>query len=190
MAKLERPVAGQWGRRPDPADLDAQVPLLRVPVNGFSNLIITSHDLVGCLVHYHRGRSTPCTGKPCMACEDNADRRWRGWLGVYAPKTTKQYILEITPACTKEIDQWFSDHRTLRGAMVAMCRIPKKANGRLHIDIRSSGLPALQLPEAPKVQDEMERLWSRNLARLHRHAQETELKIVADDQTDSQPAAG
>lgn len=155
-----------FSRRPEEDELKLRYELYRIPKEGIANVIVTSHDMLGARIHFWNSRSQPCTAPNCTPCEQNHRPRWTGWLFVLAPRTGKQVMLEVTAAAAEEVDRYFREHRTLRGAALAGYRKPKKPNGRLVLQLKKSTTPVETLPKAPDLAPLLLKMWGVNEAEL------------------------
>lgn len=158
-----------------------QYDLFRVPAKGMGRAIVVSHDVVGADTHYWRGRSQPCSGDKCEACEDGQSPRWRGYLAVMSPKSGRVVILEITAAAAGAIEAYFNKHRTLRGAGIVAERVGQKPNGRLRLMLTPPAAEIDQLPKAPQIQRLLARIWGLNQDRTATGVDEQKLRLAKDD---------
>jgi len=148
-------------------------PLLRVPPKGLSGLTILSHDTVGTYTHYWHGRTQPCPGEQCEACDDNQLPRWRGYLYVMSGRSESIGVLELTPAAMAAIDKAFRQHRTLRGCRLAIERKGGKPNGELRAHLTPPPKDVSYLPKAPSLKKYLAKLWGLHVVKP--------LAIVTDD---------
>lgn len=162
MSPKDRTGQEAWSRRPTTDDLGVQWPILRVPATGKLQVIVLSHDLIGCYTHYHRGRTEPCTQDACDACAARTERRWHGWLGIRAIRSGACYILEVTAKASSPIDEYYRAHRTLRGAIMTLHRYPARPNGRVHATLTHPDAPPADLPACIDLQAQLLRMWSRS----------------------------
>lgn len=133
--------------------------LLRVrpgkPITG----IVTSRAMLGCNVHYWRGRTTPCEEDRCPACKDHRMPRWYGWLGLWNPRTHEHVIAEITSACVEPVSAYALKHGTLRGSLITLERATPKLNARLAARITESAFSPDALPDELDVIHVLEKIW-------------------------------
>lgn len=148
-----------WTRRPPLEQMPLRYQLLRVPPNGATGLVVLSHDVVGATLHYWRGRTRPCLPANCSPCEHGNRPRWRGYVAVQGRRTHQIFLLELTPAPMKHIDQYFRAHRTLRGAELSLKRKNGKANGEIFLQIFPPAITADDRPKAPDVKQLLEAMW-------------------------------
>jgi len=164
--------------RPDRADMPIHIPITRCPPKGIGPLIILSSDVIGCHLHYWRGRSTPCQGENCEACADGQIPRWRGYLIVMNPKGDEKIMMEITAAAVPPIDVYFSEHGTLRNALLYLKRVGMKPNGKLLSKIETSARTLASLPAEPNLSNLLLRMWGMNTA--EKNSPEIQRKIRGD----------
>lgn len=148
-----------WTPRPNRKRDDLPLPLLRVrpgkPLTG----IITNADIVGAYTHFWRGRTTPCTGPTCDACEAQHAARWYGYACIWNPTNNHQAIAELTPACVPAIDAYLAQFGTLRGAAIELARTNRKTNSRISCSIKPSPYTTDKIPAAFALQAQLERMW-------------------------------
>ena len=141
----------RWSHRPAESDMPVRFELKRVGAKPLAPVICLSGDILGLYTHFHNGRTQPCQDDNCPGCQANQSPRWHGYLFVLAPKIRTIGILELTPAAVPNLDKFFREHRTLKGAELRCERIPKRANGRLFIAISESSYESKDLPTPPSL---------------------------------------
>ncbi len=148
-----------WSQQP-PADLKTEsMPLMRTPPKGKLKGLITSDKLIGCPVHWWRGRSMPCDGERCPACEKHTPWRWKGYICLWTPNTTLHFILELPAAATDPLGDYLAQYETLRGAKFTTCRIPEKPTGKVHSEIARIDISQYKLPQAPNILNHLSKIW-------------------------------
>ncbi len=148
-----------WKRRPSQSDMPLRYEVNRAGPKGHAPAIILSHDVEGAYIHYYRGRSQKCLPENCESCEANIERRWRGYLIVADARTRETSMMEVTAAAMPDIDRYFREHRTLRGALIETRRIPPKANGRLVSKLTESAYDMASYNKAPPLRKLLMKLW-------------------------------
>lgn len=116
---------------------------------------------VGVSVHW-AGRNVVCTKNAgwCQLCENKIGSRWYGYLGVVANRSTKLFLIEITPSVYATVEQQLADNMTLRGTYLTLTRPSEKVNGRLAIEFGSTvpGDPA-GFPAVPDLEAIVKRIY-------------------------------
>jgi hypothetical protein len=148
-----------WSNAPPRGTQEMAWPMLRIPAAGAKGLIILSNDMLGTNTHYYGGRTTPCDGQNCRACEDNSQKRWHGYLAVWMPKAAKKGILEITEAAGDAVAKAAEKRVSLRALSLAAQRVPTKANGKLVLQLTDSEWSPEGLPPAPDLRRILRRMW-------------------------------
>jgi len=135
------------------------LPMLRTPPKGKLVLLLTCQDLLGCWTHYFGGRSTPCTGDPCEACQAGSSMRWHGYVCGITPKTHEHCLLEVTRAAAETLAAYRAKNGTLRGCHLTATRVAPRANARLHLELRPFDLSTIDLPASANIQAALCNLW-------------------------------
>lgn len=162
MSESENLGSGFRRRAPaDAAPLDYQ--LVRVPPAGRIGGICLSSDLLCRDIHHYGGRSMPCVGAGCPACRDASRLEWKGWIAIYSHTTRTTKILELTKRAMLPLEEWYKEHRTLRGALVITARCGSKANGPLFSTVSPGPIERDLLPRAPDLIALLGRMWRGSL---------------------------
>jgi hypothetical protein len=148
-----------WNTRPDRGDALAPITIVRTKPGPPNAMIVTSHAVLGVYTHYWKGRTKPCDGPACPACEAMMGARWYGYLAVWHPKSNAIGLLEITPSTTTALDAYEESHGTLRGAKVTTSRANRKINSRLILTIEEGTFSADKIPQPPNVRHQLCKLW-------------------------------
>lgn len=133
--------------------------LLRTPAKGKLHLYITSDNVLGCSTHYYSGRTVPCTGDGCEACEAMAGTRWHGYVAALLVKTNEQIVFEVTAAGAESLLAYRTKHGTLRGADCLASRVSPRPNARLHFLMKPLDLAHVDLPQPINVQMALCHVW-------------------------------
>ena len=133
--------------------------ILRTPAKGCGNLVLLSDEVLWHELHYWRGRSTPCFGDPCEACDYHCQVRERGYIAVTPRHKVDVQILELTDQCQAAIVAASETLTTLRGQVIATGRVDSKPNGKLFILFGARSIDSELLPQAPDVAEVMRRVW-------------------------------
>ncbi len=174
--------AEKWTRRPADHDMPLTYLVNRAGPKGHSPCIILSGDVVGGYVHFIRGRSVKCPDNECAHCDNNTERRWRGYLVVADARSRELSLLELTAAAMRPIDTYFRKHRTLRGALLETKRVPEKANGRLYSLITESAINVDSFPAVPSVKSLLRKLWCLPSVASDNGEVERKIRLHDDDQ--------
>jgi len=148
-----------WTREPPDHTILATLPILRAPTKPAIVGVITSYEMVGCNLHWYKGRSLPCEDRKCPACEMKIPWRWKGYLGFWQPAEAQHSLLEFPAAAADTIADFRSQHSTLRYAILELKRVPVKANGRVLARIKPGVTDYKIFPQAPDVEKILARIW-------------------------------
>lgn len=148
-----------WQNEPAPIAPGNAMDLTRCKMGSTPPLIVLNTRHVGNEMHWFGGRSYPHTGKGCPACAAKRPGVWKGYIGVWNPKTRQSQILEFTAPCTSAFNEHFLAFGTCRGAVVVITRKGDKANGRLTAKLSRSEYGLDQLPPEPNLKDALEKIW-------------------------------
>jgi hypothetical protein len=148
-----------WSPRPDRDPLTLHLDLLRArPGKTFSGIVL-SNDIEGAYTHYWRGRTVKCDGQPCEACLASRQPRWYGYVAIWLPTSNAKALLELTPTCVPQIDEYFKLHGTLRGSLISLTRQNNKINSRVIAKIQEANYTTTAIPQDPPVRQLLERMW-------------------------------
>lgn len=117
------------------------------PIHG----IITSDLFYVVETHYFGGRTMPCEGLNCKACNANSPTRAHVYTTVYEAKTHDHFLYEITAIAAVPLDQYLRANGTLRGCEIKAHRPKRCKNGRVEIVTRPHDLTGLTIPQAPDI---------------------------------------
>lgn len=148
-----------WANRPNREHEAAPLSIMRSRPGKAYTGIAVSAAVIGAYTHYWRGRSRICTAPECEACEAQRLARWYGYIGLWQPQTGTITILEITASCWETIETHLEKYGTLRGARITARRASAKINARLLIEIEQGPYAEDKIPCAPRVQEQLERMW-------------------------------
>lgn len=148
-----------WQRRPDADQAERNWRIKRAPEKGRLELVVLSHDLIGTLTHFWGGRTVPHTQGPCNACDAGQRVRWHGYFCAWDLKWREKLIIEITANVCQPFDDYFREHRTLRGAICELSRTNDRKNGVVRAKLSQSDYPADRIPNYPPLQPMLERMW-------------------------------
>lgn len=172
--------ATPWSLQPDEDETGMQFQIERVPKQGMRGLHILSHDPLGARIHWIGSRSMPCIGDTCRLCHDGNPRRWYGWLAVQTTSTGRTFILEYTSAAAFQVNEYFNEHRTLRGAQIELWRKPQRANGRLCLFIRPGITDRTTIPKGPSRKTILAQMWGVDLNNFDTGEVQAKLQKIED----------
>jgi len=148
-----------WTPRPNRADKQASIPLLRSkPGRTFAALCV-SPEIVGAYTHFWKGRTALCTYPECEPCHAHRAARWYGYLHVWTPATNATALLEITPSCVTPLEEYLAQFGTLRGAKITIARANHKINSRVVLTAQASAYALDKLPATLDVRAHLRRIW-------------------------------
>jgi len=133
--------------------------MLRTPAKGKLTLLLTCPLELGCWTHFYGGRSTPCTGDDCDACQAGSSLRWHTYVCGILPKTREHCLLEVTRAAAEALAAYRCKNGTLRGCHLTATRVAPRANARLHLELRPYDLSTIDLPASANIQAALCNLW-------------------------------
>jgi hypothetical protein len=155
-----RPASLEFFRRPLEQLREPNWSITRVKGKQSLSCLALSKDLIGCYVHYARGRSQPCIQQEsCEWCQTGVPRRWHSWFGAVSMTGQTKSIVEITLAVMPRFDEWIRQNGTLRGTRVDLARAGKRDNGRLMAMLERGQRKSNELPGAPAVAQMLRRMW-------------------------------
>jgi len=155
-----------WTDRPPVHTRQHAYSLFRTPAQGTISGIITSPTVLGCLTHFYRGRTIPCEGENCPACNDKRPPRYHAYVGLLGKKSREHALFELTGHAAAPLYDWIEAGKSLRGAALNAYRTRGGSNAPVTVQL--SQMPGLEvvLPEPPDIQAALELIWgeARSLA--------------------------
>ncbi len=144
-----------------PPDNDQRAPYRVIRTNHMKPLrgVILSQHLVGIMLHYWKGRSKPCEGNECEACQAGQKPRWKGYFQVHNADNQTVYIVEITERVWHEFNEEDRKNGTLRGARIELQRTNRKANGPLAARFLAGRTAESELGKEVAIVPILERMW-------------------------------
>lgn len=152
-------MAISYADRPHDAGTPSGFRIIRTPEKGTLHGRVASDKMLGVYLHYWRGRSTPCQGADCDACRAGARARWTGYVFLAAMRTPEVAIFEFTERAFTPFDAYYTEHTTLRGALVEASRLSTRPNGPLHVVLRAPAIRDPNLPTPVALQGILEKIW-------------------------------
>lgn len=149
----------KWSTQPPYSPHQSTLPIERTPPKGYLTGWITSSKIVGCPVHWYKGRTKPCELDNCPACENNIPWRWKGYLGLYIKQNSLHVLLEFPAAVGDRFGEFLANERTLRHALVSLNRVPEKPNGKIHLRIKRDREKIIAIPDEPNIVQILSTLW-------------------------------
>jgi len=134
-------------------------PIVRTPTAKPLIAIVTSTDLVGCFTHFFKGRTMPCEGDGCEACESGLPYRWHAYQSVLTQKDHLHCLFESTAQASENFTEFRDAHGTLRGCLFEASRLHQKPNGRIIIRTKPADLKDINLPRPPDIVKCLSILW-------------------------------
>ena len=155
----------QWTAKPADDPKKPKIPIDRCGAQSSMQYIVLSREVIGCMLHFFRGRSIPCLMPSegwCDACTDpkGNEPRWRGYLCCWRVHFNTFHLLELTPPCMTTVASFIEGHEHLRGAIIRLERPSGKANGRIVCQLEKTNVRENTLPPAFDVRDALERIWA------------------------------
>lgn len=148
-----------WQNDPPTASDFRSYQIVRTPSTGRSRLTILSTHPVGVMLHYWKGRSTPCNRNNCEPCKAGHRPRWKGYLYVMTEATRRILIFEYPERPHPDVQAELAKRHTLRGCMIAVNRAGKRANSPVVITFEGTTPHPDLLPEPDGLCETLERMW-------------------------------
>lgn len=148
-----------WQQSPDAGTRSLNYRIYRTPVGKEVELIILSRNFVGARLHFWRGRTTPCAGEQCTACQDGQRPRWKGYLLAYHRATKSCIIFEFTDRGYDPLQAQLEKFGNLRGFTLRSRRLNKKPNGPIQIEVGDIREESPHLPKEVDLQEMLDRIW-------------------------------
>ena len=150
----------KWSDHPPEQNRGQSMPLIRTPQNGTMQGVVSSHTLIGCQTHFWGGRTYPCLGDNCPACNQASPWRWHGYLSAKSPQTSLHFLFETTAGGAEAFTEYRRLHGTLRGCHFLARRHNGSANGQVLIQTKISDIDPRFIPPAPNLIELLSRLWN------------------------------
>ena len=148
-----------WTTKPERDPNNTPYRIHRTPATRELRVIIISEDLIGTNLHFWKGRSTPCTGNNCTACQSGHKARWKGYLQALNENSNTVQIVEITDRVYDAFALQKQKHGTLKGLGVRLSRTNGKPNGPLAAEFDGIKRSPGELPEEANLPGILERMW-------------------------------
>lgn len=149
----------KWSTLPPASEGPATLPIERTPPKGELVGWITSHKMLGCPVHWYKGRTKPCQLEDCHACAQNVPWRWKGYLGLHVKKDNRHVLFEFPAQVGEKLGDYLKTHRSLRNLLIAVNRIPEKPNGKVNLRWKDTDDKILAIHEEPNLLYILSALW-------------------------------
>lgn len=157
---METQMEPRWINRPPTPTEFAGLRLIRVGTAKQFEAIITSEQLTGCITHFWKRRTTPCSAPDCPACRDAVPGRWHGYLSVLCTRTRTHFVLELTALAAVPVAEFADAKGSLRGAMIVATRLGNKANGPVQCTVSPSSADLRTLPRAVHMEKFLRTIWN------------------------------
>lgn len=151
-----------WTSTPPADSANYGYRLLRCPPFRVLRAIILSSEMIGTKTHFTKGRTLPCEGSNCEACNEGLPWRWHAYLAILAGEGKEKAILELTAQAAEQLQAHMKGYGSLRGAEMLAERPSKKPNGRVRLIVRMNGTPPATLPDPPNIELIMLHIWGRD----------------------------
>jgi hypothetical protein len=133
--------------------------LRRTPPDRTLVALITSDKFYVVATHYWGGRTVPCEGEHCKACEANSPTRTHVYLTAVESKTHDHFIFECTAKAALPIEEYGKAHGTLRGCLMRAHRPKRIKNGGVEICVQPIDLTTIRLPAEPNIPKALCVIW-------------------------------
>lgn len=150
----------QFTSRPPKDAAGYGLPIVRTPANGRLILGITCTQMCGCPTHWYGGRTVPCEGENCTACNEGYSWRWHGYVSGLISGTRRHVLAEFTAQASEAIADYHKWQGTLRGAILTATRHKNRHNGRVIVNLTAGDLAKMNLPAEPDIVQTLGKLWN------------------------------
>lgn len=148
-----------WQTKPDQSTKAENFRIYRTPVGKEVELICLGGQFLGVKLHYWKGRSTPCMGPDCEACQQGHKPRWKGYIQCLHPATKTVLIYEFTERGYEPFEAARRQFSHLRGMRFRCFRLNRKVNGPIQIVFADLREESPHLPEPCDLAPMLERMW-------------------------------
>lgn len=155
-----------WTTNPEGAGQKTNYRILRCPTGRPITGVVLDDEFVGTNLHYWKGRSKPCEGATCEACEAGHRPRWKGYVHLYSPQTKTIVIFEFTERVVHEFRAFQTRFGSLRGACITARRLNSKVNGPLLLEFAEGRQDGALLPQVTDLREILCRIWEVKQHRL------------------------
>lgn len=145
--------------RPPSREKPKPLTLVRTPPAGKLIGHITCDTPVAAKTHYYGGRTMPCTGDLCRACEDKRGHRWHVYVTLFTAHDQRHVLHECTDDAGAPIYAWADAGNKLRGTRWVSYRTNSKANGPVQINLFAEATNSLFLPVAIDIKQVLCQIW-------------------------------
>lgn len=152
----------RWTRVPPETPIIQTLPLRRTPPSKPMIGLITCRSFIGTYTHFYQGRTAPCEEEDCEICKQNQSARWHGYVSAITPKVHEHFLFEFTQGPAEVLFRYHQDHGSLRGALFQACRLSRRPNGRVHLQVTPQNLTGVKLPDPPDIKSILLHIWSAN----------------------------
>lgn len=156
----------KWASAPLPSDRKyVEIVSARPKLPVFA--LITSSQLIGVYTHWQpptktwdKGRTVPCLGDEifCSGCQARRSKRWKGYLGCFNRRHSKNIIVEVTAEAANACPALIDPTNDLRGKIIELERIGDKHNSPVMARVVSPP-GKVYIPAAFNVHAQLARLW-------------------------------
>lgn len=148
-----------WTDSPPASDDTRTYQICRTPAKGKCRTVILSDSPVGVMLHYWKGRSTPCNRSDCEACKNGHRPRWKGYLYAMSERTRRIIIFEYPERPHPEVQAEEAKRKTLRGSILIAERTGTRPNSPVMISFEGTTPHLELLPTPTNLRETLERMW-------------------------------
>lgn len=153
-----------WHDAPPTDSNSLNFQLIRTPPSKKLSMIVLSDKHEGAMLHFWRGRSTPCDMTNCQACKEGKSPRWYGYIYATPVRAFRIIIFEFTQRVAPIIQQRLSQYKTIRGHQLTAGRTGSRPNSPLSLEFDDTIHDTNRLPTPDDLTDVLERMWERREA--------------------------
>lgn len=140
----------------------ARVPIIS-PQNGQRlRGVILSRVQLGVWIHWNGQRNVPCVGEHhfCRNCNDDVERRWRGYLAVKPDMGRGIGVIEYTDRAAQRLEKRLTGKAAaIRNCAYLLYRSQAKKRGEVILEIGDSPVPYFHEGEEPDLRNLLRLAW-------------------------------
>lgn len=153
--------------------------LVRCPAKGGLRGIITCAKITGTYTHFWGGKTIPCGGSLCQACDEDQSRRWHGYFGIITPDPQRHQIVETTVQACEQIWAWEEINGSILGAKITLARRGEKVNGKICVSLDVSTRGKFRLPKEPDIEKNLRIIWGLDSREIVRELTDDDRQALA-----------
>lgn len=167
----------QWDDSHETARRKNSWQLRRTPQRAKLDAWIVSETPLGVWTHYFGGKTMPCSGDSCKACQDDRSPRKHWYLACIEKNTGDRFLLELTDRGADGVIEAAANGASLRGRHIRTWRINSRPNGAVESNI-GAPLPAhIKLPPQPDIRECLITIWGVDARAADADADETMTRV-------------